>query len=166
MEISNYKPETKRTVLITGGSGFIGTNLTHELLKKGYSVIIVDKSAPKITDSNLTFIKCELTKESLPTKYDGLLFAVVHLAGKNIFGRWSNSFKNDLHDSRILSMRSLVHTFSSWKGKPSVVISASAFGYYGDKKDSLITEEDTQGEDFGSHLCNDTDTGCGVQNLK
>lgn len=155
MEITNHKPEVKKTVLITGGSGFIGTQITRELLKKGYSVIVVDKSAPKIRDNNLTFITCELSKESLPNKYDGLIFAVIHLAGKNIFGRWSSYFKKELYDSRILSMRSLVRTFSSWKEKPNVVISASAFGYYGDKKDSLVTEDFKQGEDFGALLCHD-----------
>lgn len=155
MEITNYKPEVKKTVLITGGAGFIGTHITRELLKKGYSVIIVDKNSPKIRDNNFTFIKCELSKESLPSKYDGLIFAVVHLAGKNIFGRWSSGFKKELYDSRILSMRSLLHTFSSWKEKPKVVISASAFGYYGNKKDSLVTEDSKYGEDFGARLCHD-----------
>lgn len=145
----------KRNVLITGGSGFIGTQLTLRLLEMGYGVIVVDKSPPKINNSTITFIKCDLSKESIPDTYDGLVFAVVHLAGKNIFGRWSEAFKKDLYTSRILSMRSLTNTFSSWKEKPNVVVSASAFGYYGNKNNALVTEEDIQGEDFGAQLCND-----------
>lgn len=146
---------TKKTVLITGGSGFIGTQLARQLLIKGYSVIIVDRNPPKISDTNLSFKKLNLSQEKLPEEYDGTIFAVIHLAGKSIFGRWTRSFKKEIYDSRILSTRSLVQSFSLWQQKPSVVVSASAFGYYGDAKNKIVSEDDMFGQDFGSHLCCD-----------
>jgi uncharacterized protein (TIGR01777 family) len=146
---------TNKNILITGGSGFIGTHLTQELLKRGCRVIVVDRSAPKINHDNLSFVKLDLTKEDLPKEYDGVLFAVVHLAGKSIFGRWTESFKKEAYDSRILSTKSLARSFSTWQEKPKVMVSASAFGYYGDKGDVLVTEEDSPGKDFGAGLCKD-----------
>ncbi len=146
---------TKKTVLITGGSGFIGTHLVQELLRQEYDVIVLDRSVPKISDKNLTFIKLDLSHEELPKKLDGEIYAVIHLVGKSIFGRWTDGFKKDVYDSRILSTRSLINSFSLWQEKPKVLVSASAFGYYGNKEDLIVTETDVSGKDFGAQLCSD-----------
>lgn len=144
-----------KTILITGGSGFIGTKLSSLLLSKGYSVVVADMSAPRITDTNLTFLKIDLSHDVLPKDYDGKIYGVIHLAGKNIFGKWTEKFKRGIYDSRIISTKNLVSAISSWHVKPQVFITASAFGYYGDKGEKKVTEDSLPGDDFLSHVCVD-----------
>ena len=91
--------ETK-TILITGGSGFIGTTLTRLLLDKGYGVVVVDILKPNIRDENFSFIPLDITKEKLPSDLDGKIHGVIHLAGKNIFGRWTASYKKEIYENR------------------------------------------------------------------
>lgn len=145
----------QKTILITGGSGFIGTKLTERLLKEGYAVIVVDKFPPKSKHPDLSFLKLDLMKEILPSEYEGKLHGIVHLAGKNIFGRWTASFKKVVYDSRIESSRNLYNSFAAWQEKPKVLVSASAFGYYGNKGDEIVTEESSHGDDYGAGLCVD-----------
>ncbi|MBM3228089.1 NAD-dependent epimerase/dehydratase family protein [Candidatus Peribacteria bacterium] len=84
--------ETK-TILVTGGSGFIGTKLTQALLDKGYAVVASDLVKPKIKHERLTFKKSDLSIDKISKRYDGVLYGIIHLAGKNIFGRWTEDFK-------------------------------------------------------------------------
>jgi uncharacterized protein len=144
-----------KTILVTGGSGFIGSRLTKAFLALGYKVIVADMVPPRFTDEHLTFLKINLSTETLPKEYDGQIYAVVHLAGKNIFGRWTRAFKQEVYDTRINSTRQLVEAFASWQVKPSVFVSASAFGFYGDKGEELVHEVAAPGADFLSKVCVD-----------
>lgn len=144
-----------KNILITGGSGFIGTKLSEELLLKGYKVIIFDFLPPKIQNSNLSFEQIDLSKEKIPQKYDGMVDAIVHLAGKNIFGKWTLEFKKAVYESRIQSTKNIVDSIASWQKKPSVLVSASAFGFYGDKKEDLVNENSSAGDDFLAKVCMD-----------
>jgi uncharacterized protein (TIGR01777 family) len=145
----------QKTILVTGGSGFIGTKLTQALLDKGYAVVIADLGKPRIKHNNLSFIKLDVSQDTLPSAYDGKIQGIIHLAGKNIFGRWTESFKKGVYDSRIDSTRNLVDTISQWQVKPSVFVSASAFGIYGNKGDTVVDEHGGVGEDFLAHVCVD-----------
>mgnify|MGYP001438242664 CR=1 FL=1 len=142
-----------KKVLITGGTGFIGNKLTRLLQLKGYKVILLSRHKPK--DPKLLHIKADLAKE-IP--YDPLLeglYGVIHLAGKNIIGRWTSSFKKGVYNSRIEGTKNLVNAFQKVKKKPKVFISASAIGYYGNRKNDLLTENDGPGKDFLAHVCTD-----------
>lgn len=140
---------------MTGAAGFVGTALVKELLVRGYRVLAVDVRPIALTHERLTFVSLDLAHKKLPETLDGEIAGVVHLAGKNIFGRWTPSFKQVVYDSRIVSTRNLVNTISAWKVKPEVYISASAFGYYGDKGEELVTEGALPGSDFGAKVCVD-----------
>lgn len=151
-------PHPSKKIIITGGSGFIGTKLTEYLLSKGYSVLVIDIIKPKIEHQELTFLQLDISSSFIPKEYDGAVYAVIHLAGKNIFGRWTKEFKQGLFDSRIKSTQNIIHSFSSWQNKPEVFISASAFGFYGDKKEIEVSESESKGSDFLSDLCFDWET--------
>ncbi|MCK7509652.1 MAG: hypothetical protein MZV70_40155 [Desulfobacterales bacterium] len=72
--------------------------------------------------------------------------AVVNLAGRSIFGRWTEAVKTEIRESRILTTRHVVQGLPS--GKPVVLISASGVGYYGSRGDDVLTEDAPAGDDF------------------
>jgi len=147
--------DLKKKILLTGGSGFIGTKLSQRLLKSGYIVHVVDLVEPRIKDPDLFFTKLNLFKDRLPDSMDGELHSIIHLAGKNIFGRWTKKFMDGVYRSRIESTKRIVETVSDWKQKPSSFISASAFGYYGNKIEKRLDESADAGTDFLSKVCKD-----------
>jgi len=80
--------------------------------------------------------------------------AAVHLAGENISeGRWTDEKKKRIVDSRIKGTTLLSETLAGLKNKPSVLISASAIGYYGNRGDELVNEASKPGSDFLSDVC-------------
>ena len=77
--------------------------------------------------------------------------AVVHLAGKNIAGYWTEKFKREVRDSRVQGTQTLANAAAeSYRqtGQPRVFVCASAIGYYGDRGDELLTEESLPGSGF------------------
>jgi uncharacterized protein (TIGR01777 family) len=85
--------------------------------------------------------------------------AVVHLAGESIAsGRWTESVKRRIHDSRTFGTDLLARTLATLaKGDsaPTALVSASAIGYYGDRGDDLLTEESPPGVGFLANVCKD-----------
>jgi uncharacterized protein (TIGR01777 family) len=82
--------------------------------------------------------------------------AVVHLAGKNVAGHWTEQFKRELLESRVQGTRTLATAAAeSFRrtGRPSVFVSASGGGYYGDRGDELLTEESPAGSGFLAEIC-------------
>jgi hypothetical protein len=81
---------------------------------------------------------------------------VINLAGETIGERrWTPARKAQLRDSRLLATRSLVSALSECAKPPSVFVSASAVGFYGDGGDEIKTEESPSGSDFLAHVCED-----------
>jgi hypothetical protein len=81
------------------------------------------------------------------------LDAVVHLSGESIAdGRWTDAKKARLRSSRVGSTRFLSETLASLARKPSVLVSASAVGYYGDRGDAWLTETAPPATDFFGQL--------------
>ena len=79
--------------------------------------------------------------------------AVINLAGRSIFGRWTKSYKAQIHDSRILTTRHLVDALPA--NNDVSVISASGVGYYGNRGDNILTENEANGNDFLASVCKD-----------
>ena len=82
--------------------------------------------------------------------------AVVHLAGDNIAqGRWTTEKKRRIRDSRVQGTELLSRTLAQLNGKPQVLVSASAIGYYGDRGDESLDEESSAGDSFLAEVCRD-----------
>lgn len=145
-------------ILITGGTGFIGQELRETLLKEGHNLVIVTRSPKKYEDeaaSNQRFISLDDNLSTEMEKCD----AVINLAGENIFGqRWSDEVKQRIYDSRIKTTRSLVEAMEKVEKKPSVFVSASASGIYGDQEDTILNEEHEVANDFLAKVCIDWET--------
>ncbi|MCH7605182.1 TIGR01777 family protein [Patescibacteria group bacterium] len=145
-------------IIITGGSGFIGKHLTTLLLEKGYEVVILDIVSPsfaKEQNLSIVFHNIDLTREKIPREILTGVHAIVHLAGRSIFCRWSEQIKKEIYDSRVKSVENLVDSCKQLSQKPEVLISASAAGYYGSRGEDDLDESSSAGSDFLSKLCAD-----------
>jgi uncharacterized protein (TIGR01777 family) len=134
--------------LITGGLGFVGANLSQYLLDKGHAVIALGRAASqnRITADRYQYISADTTRPGDWQKALGEADAVVNLVGKSIFKRWSKSYKKQIYDSRILSTRNVVDALPA--DKSVVLCSASGAGYYGNRGDDLLKEDEKPGNDF------------------
>ncbi|MCX2745960.1 TIGR01777 family oxidoreductase [Mangrovivirga sp. M17] len=134
-------------VVITGGTGLVGSNLTKKLLQKGYQVSIYSRTENK--DSNPPQYFWSPSTKEIDTTPLATADAVIHLAGAGVFDEaWTDSRKEVILKSRTESSRLLsehVPLFDNIK----TVIGASAIGYYGkDTGDKLIEEDHDPGDDF------------------
>jgi uncharacterized protein (TIGR01777 family) len=142
-------------IFITGGSGFVGTNLAFYLLEKGHSIVAVGTSSAHkaIQHDEFHYISADTTRQG--GWQDALkdVDAVINLAGKNIFKRWSDTYKDQIYNSRILTTRNLVEAIDD--RKDIIFCSTSAVGYYGDRADEILNEDAVPGNDFAAIVCRD-----------
>lgn len=136
-------------VAITGAGGLIGRALRTELNKQSHEVIRVGRQNP----ANLPDVRWSIPHRQLDGRPLQKLDAVVHLAGEPVAGKWSIGKTNAIRDSRIDGTRLLAETLANLSHKPSVLVSASAIGFYGDRGDEVLTESSSKGEGFLADVC-------------
>lgn len=136
------------TIVLTGGSGFIGTQLAKKLLALGDTVVIVDIRPPSFTHQQLFFIQCDITATQLPFNVLEHTDAVINLAGAPISAKWTPTYKQTVYDSRIKSTRHIVESMRTATSRPGILINASAVGYYGERGAEELTERSSKGEGF------------------
>ena len=146
------------TVLVTGGSGLIGTALSKELLNKGYEVIVLSRSAEKQKSANskLTYAHWNIENESIDRDAIARADYIVHLAGENLAKRWTSKRKKEIVDSRIKSSNLLVKALTENSNQVKAVISASGIGWYGNGpylENDEFTETDSPADDFLGTTC-------------
>lgn len=142
-------------ILLTGGTGFIGSHLRTMLLRDGHLLTIVTRSPEKYEDEsaqNQRFISWDADFNSEMEQAD----AVINLVGETIFGqRWDNEVKQKIYSSRVDNTLKLVSAINEADAPPSVMISASGVDYYGNEGDRVIDESYGPGDDFLSRVCVD-----------
>jgi uncharacterized protein len=143
-------------IIISGGSGFLGTALTSQLTTSGHEVVVLTRSAPS-SEGQRRFVTWTPNGQTGPwAKELAGAGAVVNLAGESIAAhRWSAAQKERLRQSRLLATRSLTAAIRALQTPPPVLVSGSAVGYYGHRGDETITEASAPGSDFLAHLCTD-----------
>ena len=142
-------------IFITGGTGFVGTDLSRYLLRKGHSVIAVGRSSSHKLSGNYNFqyISADTTEKGDWQKALNNVDAAVNLAGVNIFRFWTDNAKARIYDSRILTTRNLVEAMPDDKG--ITLCSTSAAGYYGNRGNEILKEDARPGDDFLAKVCID-----------
>lgn len=142
-------------VLITGGTGFIGSELCSMLLQEGHYLTIVTRDPDKHKAekaNNQQFIAWDADLVSAMDNAD----AVINLAGENIFSpRWTEQVKKRIYNSRVEGTRKLVGAIKQAQSPPGVMISGSAAGYYGNRGADVLDENEPPGDDFMAHVCMD-----------
>jgi len=137
-------------ILVTGSSGLVGTALGSALARAGHTVcrLVRPQSAAGEGATEGFAVAWNPGTGELGGAGVGA-DAVVNLAGASIAdGRWSKQRKELLRASRIDTTRALVNALAKMSARPSVLVSASAIGYYGDRRDETLTEERKPGTDF------------------
>lgn len=138
-------------ILISGSHGLVGSALVPLLTTSGYEVVRLVRHARTVGAPEVEWHpdKGTIDKEQL----EGI-DAVVHLAGENIAeGRWTSEKKRAIRESRVNGTTLLAETLATLTKPPSVFVSASAIGYYGDRGDELLTETSPPGNDFLAGVC-------------
>lgn len=137
-------------VLISGASGLLGSALRRALQAAGHETVALVRRPPGANqaqwDPNQPLDPAKLTDCD----------AVVHLAGKNIAGRWTEQFKREVLQSRVRSTLTLATAVAEsyrQKGQPRVFLCASGAGYYGSRGDEVLTEESPAGQGFLAEVC-------------
>jgi uncharacterized protein (TIGR01777 family) len=136
-------------ILVTGASGFVGTALVKHLTAKGHEPLPLGRSR---SAANGVVWNPE-TGDIEADKLAGI-GAVIHLAGENIAsGRWTAARKQRLTNSRLKGTQLIAETISKMSPPPSVLVSVSAIGYYGDRANEILREESPPGRGFLADLC-------------
>ncbi len=149
----------KKRIIITGATGSIGKKLCNELIKNGNDITVFTRNPIKAKSalkgaSEYIYWNYENIDEW--KSYINESYAVIHLAGSSIAGkRWNANYKKLIYESRIISTRNLVNAIEEINHKPTVFISSSAVGYYGNAGNEKLTENSKNGNDFLSKVCND-----------
>jgi uncharacterized protein len=140
---------------LTGGTGFVGSYLTGQLLQKGHAVTILTRSSKPQSgpDAAVTFVQGDPTQPgpwmAMVPEHD----VVINLAGASIFVRWNDENKKLIRNSRVFTTRHIVQALgASGARQTKLLLSTSAIGYYGDQGDQELTEEAPPGQDFLGQL--------------
>lgn len=136
-------------ILITGGTGFIGTALCRRLHAEGHVVTVLtrDPARAEAHFQGLVQVVGTLDEAKPPD-------AIVNLAGENLAGhRWNDRWREEFVRSRAGTTERLVDYIARTPRTPRVLVSGSAVGYYGARGDELLTEDSAPGREYQSELC-------------
>ena len=155
-------------IVIAGASGFVGRALTRLLLDAEHVVIGLGTSDvhPLQSLARFTWLNADTTLAGDWQAAVNDADAVVNLAGRTIFKRWSRAYKAQIIDSRIQTTRNIV---SAMVGEGKTLVSTSAVGYYGSRGDEALSEQSTPGTDFLARLSVDWEKaalGAGTQGVR
>jgi uncharacterized protein len=132
-------------VAVTGASGFIGTALCDHLRAKGHRITRLVRRTPQASDQAAWDPDAGTVDTDALQQAD----AVVHLAGEPIADRrWTAEQRRRILDSRVRGTDTIAKAVAGLDAGPKVLVCASAMGYYGDRGDAVLTEDDGPGGDF------------------
>ena len=137
-------------ILISGASGLIGSALRPALVSAGHTTAALVRR-PAAGDQ----VQWDPAQPLEPSRLKGF-DALVHLAGKNISGYWTDKFKREVRESRVQGTRTLATAAAEsfrQTGTPRVLVAASATGYYGNRGDEVLTEASPRGTGFLADVC-------------
>lgn len=151
-------------VFITGGTGFVGTTLTQHLIAQGHQVTILTRKLPlkpvqtAAEGGGISYLEGDPTQPGTWQKDVSQHDMIVNLAGASIFRKWDRKAKELIRESRVQTTTNLVDALSRGAKKGATLLSTSAVGYYGFRKDEALDEESPSGTDFLASVTREWET--------
>ena len=143
-------------ILVTGGTGFIGSALLDALTGQGHTALVLSRQDREDTGP----VRYVSALEDIPSTES--IDAVVNLAGASLAARrWTRVYKREIVDSRVQTTADLLVLLARLESKPAVLLSGSAVGYYGHHGDEVLTEQGEVVPGFAQRLCGDWEDRAG-----
>jgi uncharacterized protein (TIGR01777 family) len=139
-------------ILVSGVSGPIGAALLPLLKARGFEVTRLVRGIAK--NGQIAWDPAQPLSPHSVSGFD----AVVHLAGETIFGRWTETKRLRILDSRVQGTKNLAAALAKSSPRPRVLISGSAIGYYGHRGDEVLRERSSPGQGFLAEVCRQWET--------
>jgi uncharacterized protein len=152
-------------IIISGGTGLIGSALAASLAQDGHKVLILSRNPQAYTSHLPSAVQVVQWDGRTAAGWGSLVDgadAVVNLAGESIAGdsmsalifkRWTPKYRGRLLTSRVDAGHAMLEAIQNAQVKPKVLVQASAVGYYGSRGDEELTEESGPGDDFLVRIC-------------
>ena len=141
-----------KSILITGGTGLIGSKLLDSIDKSVYNVYVLTRKKSN-KENGVNYINWDPENSVLDISQIKNLYSIINLAGESIDGsRWTSNYKRKILDSRVNSTRLLFNKVKEMKELPKSFISASATGFYEVNTDNPQAETDLPGNNFLSDV--------------
>ncbi len=138
-------------ILISGSHGLVGKALIKSLTTDDHEVVRLVRRHPS---AGAAQIEWHPNEGRIDAQQLEAFDVVVHLAGESIAeGRWTADKKRSIRESRVKGTSLLSNALASLSQPPTLFLSASAIGYYGDRGDELLTEKSAPGKGFLSEVC-------------
>lgn len=147
-------------ILITGGTGLIGKNLTRHLTTRGYNVIIVSRNPPHSSNNSMvSYAAWNIDEQIIDSKAITTADYIINLAGAGVMEKkWTEKYKKEIIESRTGSSKLIIKSLKENTNNVKAVISASAIGWYGEDAKSIkdrnaFIETDPADENFLGETC-------------
>lgn len=148
-------------VAITGATGFVGSRLVQQLQAQGHQPLILTRNRDAALKAFPNLEVVAYTPTASGSWQDAIsgCDAVVHLAGEPIAeSRWTAKQKQEIMDSRQFSTQKIVEAIVKANPKPTVLVNASAIGFYGTSETATFDENSASGSDFLAEVCQKWET--------
>jgi uncharacterized protein (TIGR01777 family) len=141
-------------ILMTGGTGFVGKQLTSRFIQEGNEVTLLTRSLKESGQppKGVSYLQGDPTQkgpwqEAIPGQD-----VIINLAGASIFSKWSDDYKKRIRDSRVFTTRNIIEAIPSKSEREISLFSTSAVGYYGFHGEEELDEASPPGNDFLARL--------------
>ncbi len=141
-------------ILIAGGSGFVGRQLSQMLIQNGYEVAWLTRG--KSNQNQIKTFNWDIKTGFIDTKAFAFADVIVNLAGAGVADKkWTKAYKQELFDSRIKATKLIAHALQKNSHQVKAYLAASAIGIYGNTTSLNAKEDETPATNYLAQLCTD-----------
>ena len=146
MDMANGRE--KMTIVLTGGTGLIGTHLIRDAAERGHELVVLTRDPGRVP-AGVRAVAWQPLEGAAPAEALSGASAVIHLAGEPIAaGRWTAARRERIEASRWTGTANLVRGLAAAEPRPRVLLAGSAVGYYGDRGDEPLAEDAAPGSGY------------------